>query len=788
MLATAMVVACVQPLDSTLKTQGGKYSLALSVRCQDPATKATIPGEKNLHENTITTLDWFVFSSNAENAVAILHDRIGYTDKANVTDPFTVTSQDMEPFIPTTKNFTGYVYVMANLPAAYTHDALAAMPLSQLKQLEISTTLDIRGEDGKFKAQDNFVMASEIKSFTLTESAPQATVLAPLSRVAAKITLDLSVVSAIDEVESNMSGRSKIAETYLQTWYPDVENVHIYLSYGNSRTAMDQTLFGRTPNTYDNTHFFTYNRYGFTPAVTDKGDDGWAIGGTPFYTYPMTWNTHDEHAPFIKIILPWRSYKEEPTYELYDYVDLDHEGQTIQGNKLKSATRAHIHDKSAAPQEFYYKISLPFDDNTLLSNTWYKIALDVAILGGRSDDVSMELAGKYYVVDWNTPDVTAGGELTQGSYLSLATPRDTFYIYGGNSIEIPVKSSHDLEVVNENGNRPTGTYYDYSSATPSTGALAYSTTSAAGNNFKISTGGRSTVTLTHELVADLNSAQKRDISTITYKFRIQHANNASSLYKDITVIQYPSIYIESLTPGDAYVNGKGQGNNDQPYPYGYLSYDNQTTTIYHVHVSAFNGESKYYTPRRRNSPDIQYEYIITDPRENAGWSSRDIAAYGPSNNTTAWPSEMVQNMMVGSPTPNYIAPSFLVSSRYGRPGNSSGNLTFEVAQKRCATYQEAGYPAGRWRLPTEAEVYFLYKLQDRELISTLYTTGGYGYWASSAYAFGRNGNMEFCLPSQVSVGGNTTAASIRCVYDTWYWGDKPESRDTYHPGPTIYNN
>ena len=48
--------------------------------------------------------------------------------------------------------------------------------------------------------------------------------------------------------------------------------------------------------------------------------------------------------------------------------------------------------------------------------------------------------------------------------------------------------------------------------------------------------------------------------------------------------------------------------------------------------------------------------------------------------------------------------------------------------------------------------------------------------------------MEFCLPSQVSVGGNTTAASIRCVYDTWYWGDKPESRDTYHPGPTIYNN
>ena len=144
-------------------------------------------------------------------------------------------------------------------------------------------------------------------------------------------------------------------------------------------------------------------------------------------------------------------------------------------------------------------------------------------------------------------------------------------------------------------------------------------------------------------------------------------------------------------------------------------------------------------------------------------------------------------MMVGSPTPNYIAPSFLVSSRYGRPGNSSSDLTFEVAQKRCATYQEAGYPAGRWRLPTEAEVYFLFTLQTRRLITDLYTTGNntYGYWASSRYVFGRNwttGTPDFRTLN------NGEAASIRCVYDTWFWGEEPDTRDTYHPGPTFYNN
>ncbi|MBR3408454.1 MAG: hypothetical protein IKG86_06405 [Paludibacteraceae bacterium] len=785
-LIAALAAACVELLEPGVKASRGKYSLDLSVRCQDPATKATIEGVESLHENTLTRVDWFIFKSTSDNATAVLDGITSYED-ISVTEPTLVASVDMEDYIdPSTKTFTGYVFLLANLPASNTHASLAALTLGELKQLQVSTTLDLLGTDGKFKAQDNFVMASStapLPSFSLSENSTTANVLAPLSRVAAKITLDISIVSAIDEIKAQMSGRDTLAEEYLQTWYPDVNNIQVYLTYANQHTTIDRTLYGTEPFSYQDAYFFTYNRYGFKSTATKNDDNSWNVTGTPFYSYPMKWTNSDAHAPFIKIILPWRPYVEDPTYNAnYKYITHDGQGGTHVGNKLVSASRDHIDDTSAATQEFFYKINLPLEDNTLSSNTWYKIALDVAILGGRTDDVSMELAGKYYVVDWNSPTFQAGGELTQGSYLSLATPRDTFYIYGSSSIEIPVKSSHDLEVVN-----PTSSYYNYRTATPTTGSLNYSTTSSSGANYTITPDGRSSVTLTHDVVSNLNNVTSSDISTITYKFRIRHANNASSLYKDITVIQYPSIYIESLTPGDAYVNGKGQGNNDLPYPYGYLSYDNQTTTIYHVHVSAFNGESKYYTPIRRNSPDIQYEYIITDPRENAGWSSRDIAAYGPSNNTTAWPSETVQNMMVGSPTPNYIAPSFLVSSRYGRPGNSSSDLTFEVAQKRCATYQEAGYPAGRWRLPTEAEVYFLFTLQTRRLITDLYTTGNntYGYWASSGYVFGRNwttGTPDFRTLN------NGEAASIRCVYDTWFWGEEPDSRDTYHPGPTFYNN
>ncbi len=782
----ALITACVQPLDPGLKVQHGKYTLNLSVRCVDPVTKAPIQGVDTLHENTITTLDWFIFTSNADNATAIVHDRSSYTDKANVTEPFTVTSQDLEPYINTsTKTLTGYVYILANLPSAFTHDALAAKTLSELKQLEVSTTLDILGTNGKFKAQDNFVMASSIEPFTLTETESQASVLAPLSRVSAKITLDISIVSAIDEITAQMSGRDTLAEEYLQTWYPDVDNIQVYLSYANKHTTLDRTLFGKEPFSYQDAYFFTYNRYGFQSEPTRNEDNSWNVTGTPFYSYPMKWTNNDAHAPFIKIILPWRPYVEDPTYNTgYQYISHDREGETHPGNKLASATREHINDASAASQEFYYKINLPLDNNTLSSNTWYKIALDVAILGGKTDDVSMELAGKYYVVDWNNPTFQAGGELTQGTYLSLATPRDTFYIYGGNSIEIPVKSSHDLEVVN-----PTSSYYNYRTATPTTGSLTYSTTSSSGANYTITPDGRSSVTLTHDVVSNLNNATSRDVSTITYKFRIQHKNNVSSLHEDITVIQYPSIYIETLEPGDAYVDGrKAVANQAVQTPYYQVNYDNAATTIYHVHVSAFNGDGRYYTPRRQNvTPDVRYEYIIADPRENAGWGAGDIVAYGPTGTTggTPWPVTTVQNMMVSSHTPNLIAPSFLVSSRWGRPG---GGMDYETARKRCATYQEAGYPAGRWRLPTEAEVYFLFTLQSRTLITDLYTTGTntYGYWASSEYVFGRGYTTGSTPDFRTLTGGQV--ASIRCVYDTWFWGEEPDTRDTYHPGPTFYNN
>ena len=104
--------------------------------------------------------------------------------------------------------------------------------------------------------------------------------------------------------------------------------------------------------------------------------------------------------------------------------------------------------------------------------------------------------------------------------------------------------------------------------------------------------------------------------------------------------------------------------------------------------------------------------------------------------------------------------------------------TYEQAQKRCATYQEGGYPAGRWRLPTEAEIMFVVERQTDNNINVLFNiSSSGGYWAASGYYL-ESGNLY-------SNSSSTRTGAARCVYDAWYWGDEPvaEAAYTYKPMP-----
>lgn len=767
-----MVVSCVEPLNNDLPSKGvGRVSLKLSVNCVMPASKATATGVDTLNENKITTVDWFVFTATGDNAEAVEHGRKTYTDKNNVTSAFGVDTLDMRQYVnPTTKTVSGRVYVIANLPAAYTHTAdgiqynsgsvssTIGTKLGDLKKLEVVTTFDVLGTDGKTKKQDSFVMASDVVSFSLTDEARQQEVVAQLSRVAAKITLDLSVISAIDEVTAQMAGRDTMYEQYVRTWYPDVNNIQVYLSYANSQTTLDRTLYGTAPYSYDDDTFFTYDRGGFKSKVQSTAD-GWQITGSPFYSYPMTWTMVAEHAPFIKIILPWRAYQETPTYETYHYIlhEVDPaSGQptTREGNKLKSATRTHINDVTASPEDFYYKISIPADNNVLESNTWYNIALDVAILGGRSDDLIMEVAGKYYVLDWSDPDFTAGGALVQGSYLKLGD--DTYYIYGEDSITIPVLSSHDVTATVTSAR-----YTDFSGDNPVEKTL--SSTSYTTNGF-----GRDSIKLTHVLDRDITS-RNLDCSVITFNVRV---SNGAGLSKNITVIQQPPLYIEVEDSNKyVYVNGTsnratGYGDYWRVYETGYnynnSSLSNRLGTIrYHSYTTSGNNNFHIYTVHV--SSLVGTDWILADPRSKTGVSYPNLKG------TSTSGASLTNYKRTDPNASNQVAPALKVASSAGASLSSSNNnygrVIFENAHKRCAAYQENGYPAGRWRVPTEAEIKFFINLSKNTKLPPLFNGR---YWAANGKIISSSGEYD----EGESEGGQTVAA-VRCVYDAWYWGNTP---------------
>lgn len=207
-----------------------------------------------------------------------------------------------------------------------------------------------------------------------------------------------------------------------------------------------------------------------------------------------------------------------------------------------------------------------------------------------------------------------------------------------------------------------------------------------------------------------------------------------------------------------------------------------------INLSAFNASNHTYASNGEN-----VEYRIADPRvkasastENGGYGdswSLDGYLYwnGSSEATQAWnnPGD-IMICSLREADRNLIAPRFLISSAL----NANTGLTWEQVIKRGATYQEAGYPAGRWRLPSEAEIAFIVARQRDGVIPNLYATETY-YWAGS----GRlvyvpndvNASITFYTAAEAEALSNDTTFSCRFVYDLWYWGDTAASSNEYHP-------
>lgn len=124
-----------------------------------------------------------------------------------------------------------------------------------------------------------------------------------------------------------------------------------------------------------------------------------------------------------------------------------------------------------------------------------------------------------------------------------------------------------------------------------------------------------------------------------------------------------------------------------------------------------------------------------------------------------------------------ISPKFRICSSYAGTG---AILTRMLARRRGAAFQEMGYAAGRWRLPTYAEVEFVMKLAADYKIPRLFGRSDattWQYWCAQGAVNVPGKTASGSKNPSLSDKENSSCIRARFVYDEWYWGSTTLNRN-----------
>lgn len=430
----------------------------------------------------------------------------------------------------------------------------------------------------------------------------------------------------------------------------------------------------------------------------------------PFYSYTTRWEANAEDEVYLKLSIPW---------------------------KVTTAD-------AEAYQTYYYLIPVNMDGKSLVRNSFYKITLDVKALGGQSEPI--EVKPSYVVLDWSTGEVNV--DLSRPKY--LVVDENSVVMNNINSYSVGYQSSDAISVAItkiEYPNLMTGdttTAYNNTTGTTST------------NGFTVSKNDN-VVTLNHALDNDRTDGE---YDYFPYTVTVVVKNTVSGFSETIVFKQYPAIYVEADKNTD-YDDGGGTNNNK-----GYTSVNNGSTS--YGNNNGLTGTNKNWSMYTITVSALDSdEFIIGDPRStsiiNPTGSTTAPALYDGARNR-----QLKYYYPTAPASDKIIAPKFRIASSYG----VTSAISYDNAQKRCAFYQEDGYPAGRWRMPTPAEIKYMIQFANEGKITVLLSPDTY-YWSGyNKTAYRYNENRETITGSTSPNEGSNGRAYVRCVYDEWYWGSE----------------
>ena len=742
--------------DSAPEVESG--TITLTLRSIEPQTRATQPGEVALNENLIKSIHYFFYpkdgtDTNTEKEPAKMGQATGLAKQGEHTITVNASEDEIKNVLFKYPYNDCDVYVIVNLPSEFEYDgatytSLDALPdrkLSTLKKIAVATSFESQ------LTQDAFVMEGLYFASIIDRNkvlAAQGTI--PVDRVAAKISVSVKVKDKIDldevpELPDN--------QTSGQIWTSNPDQMIIELVNGVNRTVLSGNPDDLTLADED---MFTDNNVARTFASTTiDGEEYWTCA--PFYTYPAKWEIGSDEEPYLFITLPWTTViwtqvggQDPPIYKNYNC---------------------------------YYKIMLGSDQ--LKRNTWYDLKINIGILGSfeNTPEVILPIEDiNYFVADWSE-GLSIESEILGARY--LVVDKEEYVLYNETTLSIPFTSSHGCEIVDAECSYPN---YAKKNSDPTINYVTnYSLDVVDGNKIQFS----------HALNNDMLD-RNLDFTPYTITFTIQHKDD-HSFKKEITITQYPAIYVEPHY-NTGYKNTSGQG---YVWVNGYQGSSATSGTDYFAgaggNTQGADTRMFVFTITTTEGTDL----IIGDPREkdytydatdaqSIGWfsgpaiydeaSNRELKYYyGTEVASATYSSQQTGTIYANDaeaeaaePTINMIAPKFRLASGYGTVTQTTNANILEIMKRRCASYQEDGYPAGRWRLPTRAEFQFILTQINYGNLPTVYLQS-YGYWC--AHGLGspnNNGLVEMQYVGRVGSG----QTFVRCVYDEWYW----ENSETYRLG------
>ena len=832
-VAAALPLSCVKerveepdrispPEDGIVLSLSARSGVRVGLQSKAPNPPA---GEAERNENNYgSTVDVFFFTDSTATAPIRKRKIAAEVSNDRVVIP-TTPLEVKNIFGSTTPGAECYVLVIANYDGSYD----SCETWGDIDNLLLPIARWSQGNPSKF------VMTGAQKLILKSQTAnTPATGAVGLERIAVKVSFELTVAASAQTSETT------------DVWEPLTTGMSVYMVYAMRQAslsgaprqlpalAIGEKPVGYTTDLTDDTHYlYEYKalplvdigkrvyrtREGITAQeplyVTGlkDGEDNLVDQEVPFYCYPSLWNMGASNEPYLKLIIPWNNGKRTKYY--------------------------------------YYKI--PFHGTTLERNNWYKISIDVQILGSE-EPVPPPITVTYAIADWSGErDATETDTSTDASVIPatiiasryLTVPTKEYVMYNTDELTIPITSSHNVEVVgftvksgafsatetgsdaNYIGHNPRiynpftetlltagnlrATHPDYSSATISPVTTSFTSGAAqSGYNWSVTTS-RDAIVIKHALNRDMAS-NSYDVAPWTLRLRVRHETDAEGnedkYYQDVIVEQRPAIIIKPEPNSDtssggtahygyAFVNGAqnaGQnynnryqcvdgswtssssyyGNNWNPTyfsdawdyylgssPSG-LSGNNKAASMYVIETSVL--------PTTGNIAN----YMLGDPRtkdiDNLGqsWSQSKDAWYGasPRRITYYYPAS------TDAAYNDFIAPKLRIASSHG----ATLPMYFDDAQRRCASYQEDGYPAGRWRLPTKAEIEYIAQLNSDNKIELLLGSenGSTKYWCNSGYMTVALNTTPIYTASTANPNGRDIY--VRCVYDDWYWGASENDR------------